>query len=589
MSRPAVARVCAFISGGTEHFPADRALGAALLRRSPWLGRAATACRTHGRQSVTRLATLGIGQFLDLGCGMPQPFGHNTHDFAQSVDPAATVVYVDDDPTVWGHARTVFTESLHDLAMRADVTRVAELVTHPVIAGLDHDRPIAVLLHELLPWIGDEPAARLLAGLREWLPEGSMLSVIHTAADSHPAAMSGLVDLYHQAGILYRPRTMAELRALVPGWLLEPPGITTLALPGPRPANAPAYAQYAFTARPSRRPDTTVRPGVGEPASDGRQDAGSRFAVLRCAPCTLGASGPSTPEEAAAKEEGAFTELHTAQAFLRQGWQVAELLARCGSVRTESQGIADTIRAAITYRLYTPTQPLTLPQLAGDLSASAGGTVEALHELLEEGVLVREPGRNLFWVPRRDGVALYSPDFLTRLRVRLMSGIHPPGRTLPSADDLSHTLGVNTMYLQSALAMLAAEGLLQAVGDRDWVVTPEVLNVPGPPRLRLPRLAPGVVTDTRIDRTVAVHRHATKRPPAGDSTVIWQRLRMTAAHVLATPAPDGGARSDARAVLEELATALAPHEPRARMWHARCIATAIESVRAQLLPPGGQR
>ena len=44
-------------------------------------------------------------QFLDIGTGLPS--GRNTHEIAQSIDPAARVVYVDNDPIVLAHARAM--------------------------------------------------------------------------------------------------------------------------------------------------------------------------------------------------------------------------------------------------------------------------------------------------------------------------------------------------------------------------------------------------------------------------------------------------------------------------------------------------
>jgi hypothetical protein len=38
----------------------------------------------------------GVSQFLDIGTGLPA--ASNTHEVAQAADPAARVVYVDNDP-----------------------------------------------------------------------------------------------------------------------------------------------------------------------------------------------------------------------------------------------------------------------------------------------------------------------------------------------------------------------------------------------------------------------------------------------------------------------------------------------------------
>ncbi|MFI7356238.1 SAM-dependent methyltransferase [Streptomyces avidinii] len=251
LSTPSVARVCDFITGGTDNYSADRALGRPLLTAAPWLDRAASAARNHGQETVTRLAAQGITQFLDLGCGLPQSHGRNTHDAAQRHRPESTVVYVDRDPMVQAHVRTRLAETPRELALHADITSTAHLLDQPAIARLDRARTIAVLLHEVLPWISDGEAQHLLETLRNWLPAGSVLSVVHAAADSHPESTSALAGLYRKAGILYRPRSLKQLLALVHSWDVDTPGITAVPLGGLHAVGgrAPLYGSYAFVAR----------------------------------------------------------------------------------------------------------------------------------------------------------------------------------------------------------------------------------------------------------------------------------------------------------------------------------------------------
>ncbi|MFD3557593.1 SAM-dependent methyltransferase [Streptomyces goshikiensis] len=256
---PSVARVCDFITGGTDNYTADRALGRPLLTAAPWLDRAAASSRDHGQETVGRLAAQGVAQFLDLGCGLPQLSGRNTHDAAQRHRPESTVVYVDFDPMVQAHVRVRLAESPRELDLHADITRTAQLLTQPGIARLDRARPIAVLLHEVLPWINDALAQHLLESLRSWLPADSVLSVVHAAADSHPESTPVIAGLYRKAGILYRPRSIKQLLALVEGWDVDTPGITAVPLGGLRSisSHTPVYGSYAFVAR-VRRPSATA-------------------------------------------------------------------------------------------------------------------------------------------------------------------------------------------------------------------------------------------------------------------------------------------------------------------------------------------
>ncbi len=58
----------------------------------------------HGR-AIRLLARAGITQFLDIGAGLPT--ADTVHGIAQAVNPACRVAYVDNDPLVPVHARTL--------------------------------------------------------------------------------------------------------------------------------------------------------------------------------------------------------------------------------------------------------------------------------------------------------------------------------------------------------------------------------------------------------------------------------------------------------------------------------------------------
>jgi hypothetical protein len=58
-------------------------------------GKAAHINRALLGRAVRYMARKGISQFLDLASGLPTV--RNTHEIAQEVNPAARVVYVDND------------------------------------------------------------------------------------------------------------------------------------------------------------------------------------------------------------------------------------------------------------------------------------------------------------------------------------------------------------------------------------------------------------------------------------------------------------------------------------------------------------
>jgi hypothetical protein len=92
---PNTARVYCRLLGGKDHFPPDRAEAEALLEIYPPLAEMVQENRAFLAAAVTWAAREGIGQFLDLGAGLPA--SPAVHQIAQAALPAARVAYVDTD------------------------------------------------------------------------------------------------------------------------------------------------------------------------------------------------------------------------------------------------------------------------------------------------------------------------------------------------------------------------------------------------------------------------------------------------------------------------------------------------------------
>src|ERR1035441_4886643 len=103
---PSAARVYDYLLGGRDNSAADRELAQRLAdpARGGYAGLADLA-RQNRRfilAAVQRLAGIdGIGQFIDLGCGVSP--GAPLHQVARGSVPGARVAYVDNDPIVISH------------------------------------------------------------------------------------------------------------------------------------------------------------------------------------------------------------------------------------------------------------------------------------------------------------------------------------------------------------------------------------------------------------------------------------------------------------------------------------------------------
>lgn len=232
-SRPSVARVYDAFLGGKDNFESDRAVVRQILEIAPelpdwtrenrrWLGRVV--------EYLTREA--GISQFLDLGSGLPT--AQNTHQLAQQVDPAAKVVYVDNDPAVIAHGRALLVDNENTFFLPADFTEPKKLLADPIVAGsLDFGRPIGMIQALVLHHLEDYQQTReLVRTYVDALPSGSFLAISHACnpRDGSEAARLSTVmeDKFHEKFPSLRFRTPAEITALFDGLEILDPGVVRL-------------------------------------------------------------------------------------------------------------------------------------------------------------------------------------------------------------------------------------------------------------------------------------------------------------------------------------------------------------------------
>jgi S-adenosyl methyltransferase len=97
------ARIYDFWLGGKDNFAADRSAALTVTEVAPEARLMAVENRKFLRRAVRYLAAeAGITQFLDIGTGLPTQ--GNVHQVAQEANPAARVVYVDNDRSKSGCA-----------------------------------------------------------------------------------------------------------------------------------------------------------------------------------------------------------------------------------------------------------------------------------------------------------------------------------------------------------------------------------------------------------------------------------------------------------------------------------------------------
>jgi O-methyltransferase involved in polyketide biosynthesis len=173
---PNVARVYDCWLGGKDHYAADREEAGRLLRIYPPLRAMVRENRAFLAQAVTWAAGQRIGQFTDLGAGLPTV--QNTHEVARAVNPAARVAYVDIDPVVLSHARALLATSDGVAAVAADLRDPAAVLADPQLrAVIDPAEPVCVILAAVLHFLDADAARQVTAGYARLIAPGSCLAV----------------------------------------------------------------------------------------------------------------------------------------------------------------------------------------------------------------------------------------------------------------------------------------------------------------------------------------------------------------------------------------------------------------------------
>nr|WP_082535317.1 SAM-dependent methyltransferase [Nonomuraea pusilla] len=231
MTQARITRVLDAAAGGKNHFTADRDAVRRYDMAAPVTTTAARAVLEHLGRVVRHLAASGVDQFVVIGSGVPSglPPGSQLHDVArEAYGCAARVVYVESDPMVLAAARATI-EPVTDLVrvVEGDVREIDELLDdHVVQTFLDWERPMAVLLVSSHSLDDDEYAHYVVKRLRQEVPDGSYLSLIHTTFDGVPAELVPAIrDLLAMTLPGHAIRTRAEVEALLDGLDLVEPGL----------------------------------------------------------------------------------------------------------------------------------------------------------------------------------------------------------------------------------------------------------------------------------------------------------------------------------------------------------------------------
>ena len=223
---PSVARIYDYLLGGKDNYPADRAVGESMIAQLPNVRQAVHWNRAFLRRVVRYLVgEAGIRQIIDIGAGLPTV--GNTHEVALDTCPQARVVYVDNDPVVLAHARSMLHGVPSAAVIGRDLLEPDMILADPALRELiDFAEPVAVLFLSILHFVADEAdPAGLITRLLAPFPAGSYVAISHATPDTVPE-VNDVERVFDEATTPAHVRSRVQIRKLAAGMEIIEPGLT---------------------------------------------------------------------------------------------------------------------------------------------------------------------------------------------------------------------------------------------------------------------------------------------------------------------------------------------------------------------------
>jgi SAM-dependent methyltransferase len=217
---PSIARVWDYWLGGKDNFAVDRELAEKMLQINPLAARMARENRQFLGRAVVYAAGQGVGQFIDVGAGLPTAL--NTHDIARRADPGAKVVYIDNDPMVIAHARALLATTQDVVVVPGDMRNPGAILADPELTRLvDIAEPVCVLLSGVLHFLEATRAREVASAIIRAIAPGSY--VIISVGTGEDEVATPFRAAYTAASLyIHSPD---EIRTFFDGLELVPPGL----------------------------------------------------------------------------------------------------------------------------------------------------------------------------------------------------------------------------------------------------------------------------------------------------------------------------------------------------------------------------
>jgi trans-aconitate methyltransferase len=214
-----------YFLGGYHNFEVDRKAAERAIAIWPDFPLTLRANRAFLRRAVRYLVARGIGQFLDIGSGIPT--AGNVHEIALQASADSRIVYVDNEAVAVAHSELMLADVPQAAVIDADLRSPGEVLNHAKVREMiDFDRPVLLLMLAVLHFV-PEPAdlGPLIERYRNKLAPGSLLAITHATGDHRPKEQEeGLVNLYATSTNAAFNRSRQQITALFGDFELIEPG-----------------------------------------------------------------------------------------------------------------------------------------------------------------------------------------------------------------------------------------------------------------------------------------------------------------------------------------------------------------------------
>ena len=222
-TRPNIARVWDYWLGGKDNFAADRELAEKMLAVHPVSAQMARENRQFLGRAVGYVAARGVRQFIDVGAGLPTVL--NTHDIARHTEPDARVAYVDNDPIVISHARSLLAKRPGVIAVPGDMRDPRGVLADPGLTGLiDLAEPACVIMSGVLHFADPGTARDIAAAFAKGVAPGSYLII--SCGSGSTSEGENFTSAYTAAQLYIHSRQ--DIESFFGDLELVPPGVVSV-------------------------------------------------------------------------------------------------------------------------------------------------------------------------------------------------------------------------------------------------------------------------------------------------------------------------------------------------------------------------